>query len=511
VIAPAENAERLLELERNLDELARLKKENPLYFFRANDPQKRMFGSDATYRSLFGGNKVGKTTWGKIEAISYCLGCRPFLPKDHPRYLTPFKPPIKGMSFCETWDKADEVTTPHYQKWLPKGAADPIRRHGRTVGWQFKNGSEVRYATYEMDPDRMEGADKHFYDFDEPPPYGLWTPITRGVVVTGGKIWLTLTLLSEGWIWDEIWEKHEAGDPDYYATTGDIRDNLAKENSDGTTTGALSEEAIVRFEKTLDDVQKEVRLHGKPQHLQGRIFKHFAVKEPWVTPEYDTPKEWPTIRAIDPHLGKPDAVVWAKVTPSNRIVVTDCLFDPTIQNLKELKDRMDAIERKRHHKVVMSLMDSSFNVKDVNGESMIDVYRKAGIECRPAPKADKRARLMATAEMFKLDQDFGQPFIVMFDTVKHLIWEIRRYVHPSLRQKKRGEAFKEYPDTKDKKDDDCIDCLLYLVSQKPNYRALKSGYHTYRGFDDEASHRSNRTVNFAEPYGNGAVESHGGY
>lgn len=495
-------AEELLDLQRDLERFEQMKKEHPLLFFRPNKPQMRMFSADATYRALFGGNKVGKTTWGKIEDVCYCLGYRPFLPKDHPRYYTPFRPPVKGMCFCETWDKADEVVTPNLEKWIPKGVAEPIRRHGRTVGYAFKNGSEIRYGTYEMDPDKMEGADKHFYDFDEPPPYGLWTPVTRGIVVHGGKVWLTLTLLSEGWIWDEVWEKAESGDPDYYAITGDIRDNLAVKNADGTVTGALDEDSIQRFEKTLDDVQKEVRLHGKPQHLQGRIFKHFNVKEPWVVPDWDIPKDWPCIRAIDPHMGKPDAVLWARVSPSNRIVVTDCLWDPTIETIEQLKAEIDRIERNRGHRVALSVMDSSYNVRDVHGESMIDVYRKYGIDCTPAPKADRRARLLATAEKFKVDST-GQPQIVLFRSVDRMIWEIKRYVHPELRQKQRGKAFKEWIDPRDKKDDDLIDCLLYMVSQKPDYRALKRGAKLYRpevSPGDSIGTRNLKTVNFAEPY-----------
>ena len=42
-----------------------------------------------------GSNKFGKTTIGTAEVISYALGYRPFLKKDDPNYLTPFKPPVK--------------------------------------------------------------------------------------------------------------------------------------------------------------------------------------------------------------------------------------------------------------------------------------------------------------------------------------------------------------------------------------------------------------------------------
>lgn len=467
------NPQELIDLNRQLEMLERLKKEHALAFFKPNAPQMRMFLSDATYRCLFGANKVGKSTCGIIEDISYCLGERKFLPKNHPHRKTPFAPPVKGMCFAETWDKADEVLTPHFEKWLPEGSAEAIRRQGRTVGWQFTNGSEIRYATYEMDPDRMEGADKHFYHFDEPPPYALWAPVARGIVVNGGRIWLTLTLLSEGWIWDEIWEKYEAGDEDYYATTGDIRDNLRREHSDGTVTGALTEEAIKRFEKTLDDTAREVRLHGKPQHLQGRIFKYFQVKKPWVTEEWDVPKDWPALRTFDPHLSKPVAVLWGRISPSGRLFITDELFDSSIRGLKHLKERIDTIEKRRSHKVKLSLMDSTFRQSDlVSGRSMMDVFADHGIRCSPAPKADKLARLIETAERFKLDEITSEPRIVVFKNCERLIWELKRYTFPSLRSRSPTEKYRDLPKGKDKKDDDLIDCLLYMVATNPTYKGL---------------------------------------
>jgi len=497
------SAHDLVSLQKDLEVLERFRKDHPALFFRPNNPQKRMFSSDATYRCLFGGNKVGKSTFGVLESISYCIGYRPFLRPDHARYRTPYKPPVKGMCFAETWDKTDEILNTHFNKWLPRGEATPIRRQGRGIGWQFRNGSEIRYGTYQMDPDRMEGADKHFYWFDEPPPYALWTPVTRGIVVHGGRIWLTLTLLSEGWIWDEIWERHDEGDPDYYATTGDIRDNLMIVNPDGTVTGALDESSVQRFEKTLTDQEREVRLHGKPQHLQGRIFKEFRPREPWLVEESRLPSEWPCIRAIDPALSKPMAVLWARITPSNRLIVTDELYDSSIRNMDQLKKRMDEIEHNRHHKVKWSTMDSWGNQKDVNGKSMIDIFRDYGISCTPAPKADKRARVYAVAEAFKVNEFTMEPGISIFKGCERLVWEIKRYVHPPLRNKSRTEMYKDIPEGSDKKDDDLIDCLLFMKAGNPTYEKFTRVTH-FRGSWDAPSPDEGYAVMAEEYEGKGS-------
>lgn len=468
-------ARELEALDQQLQLIERIRKDNKIITFRPNPPQTRMAYSDATYRCLFGANKVGKSTWGITEDVSYCLGYRPYFPEGHPRRRTPFRPPIRGMIFAETFDKADEIHTPMFEQWIPKGQADPITRRGRVVGWQFKNGSEILYATYEMKPKRLEGADKEFYHFDEPPPYSHWAPVARGIVVKGGKIWLTLTLLSEGWIWDEIWERAEAGDPDYFAVVGDIRDNLFNEK---TGAGALREEHIRKFEKTLDDVQKEVRLHGKPQHLQGRVFKAFRVGAPWVVPEWDIPPDWPCVRVFDPALAKPIAALWARITPSNQAIVTDVLFDPNISDMHQFRTRVEEIERRRKHPVRMSLMDQAG--KSPSGAFQKDwfsLFKDYGLWVTEAPKADKAARLMETAERFKLDPFLKEPRIKIFDTCQHLIWELKRYVHPEARNRaSRTDKFVDVPSGPHKKDDDCIDCLLYLVSKDPRFENLQPGF-----------------------------------
>lgn len=455
------------QLQKDLGALEQIRKEAKLFLFRPNRPQADMISSDATYRCLFGANKVGKSTWGIIEDVSYCIGFRPFLPPDHPRFKTPYEPPIRGMVFGETWDKMDEIHTPMFHEWIPKGWARPIKKQGYIRGWEFVagpgRGSVIRYATYEMDSEKLEGADYNFYHFDEPPPARHWAPVTRGIITKSGKIWLTLTLLSEGWIWDEIWERADAGDPDYFAVVGRTEENTS-----------LDAGAIARFAKTLDESEKEVRLMGRPQHLQGRIFKHFQVRPPWVIEPWDIPDEWPTIRAFDPHLSKPVACLWAKVAPNDQIIVTDELFDPKIQTMDDLRGRIEFIEERRHPNIAMSLMDSAASSpQGLGGASHFDLFRKYGINVRPAKKANKHARLMATAEGFKLDTFLEQPKIVVFDNCEHLKWEIKRYVHPTMRSGSRTDRWKEYPDGANKKDDDLIDCLQYLVGEGPRYDWLR--------------------------------------
>ena len=192
------------------------------------------------------------------------------------------------------------------------------------------------------------------------------------------------------------------------------------------------------------------------------------------------------------------AVVWAKVSPSNRLIITDELYDSSIKNMDALAARMKEIETKRGHNVVWSTMDSWGNQKDVNGKSMIDVFKQHGIECTAAPKADKRARVYATAEMFKLDEFTQQPNIAIFKNCNRLIWEIKRYVHPSLRRKSRTELYKDIPEGTDKRDDDLIDAVLFMVAGKPDYNRFMA-MRTRRSF--EMPVYSEDRVVFAEEYG----------
>jgi len=405
------------------------------------------------------------------------------------------------MIFGETWEKVDEIHTPKFEEWLPKKAgAKPIKSQGKVRGWKFANGSEIKYATYEMHSKRLEGADKHFYHFDEPPPYSHWAPVVRGIVVHGGKVWLTLTLLSEGWIWDEIWEKAEAGDEDYFAVVGDIRDNMYNAE---TGAGALLEKNIMKFEGTLDDVQKEVRLHGKPQHLQGRVFKEFRVGAPWVIPPWEIPPEWPCVRAFDPHISKPIAGLWCRIAPSGQIIVTDELYDKSIRNMDEFRTRVQKIERARGHKVALSLMDQAGkSPSGVWSANYFDLFKKYGIHVTEAHKADKAARLMETAERFKLDRYTEVPAIQIFSTCEHLIWEIKRYVHPELRVASRTDKYKDIPDGPHKKDDDLIDDLMYIVAHDPRYENMQPGFNS--AFVPESG--GTFTEDYGTPWVGGAEE-----
>ena len=407
--------------------------------------------------------------WGHIEDVSYCRGERAYLPENHSRFRTPFKPPVRGMVFAETWDKVEEIHIPGFMKWIPKGEAQPIKRAGYIRGFKFVagpgKGSEIRFATYEMESDKLEGADYHYYHFDEPPPFRHWAPTTRGIVVNRGKIWLTLTLLSEGWIWDEIWEKAEDGDPNYFAVVGTMEENPS-----------LDPEAIKIFAGGLDESEREVRLSGRPKHLQGRVFKHFQDKSPWVVEPWDIPIDWPTIRCFDPHLAKPLATLWVKVCPSGQLVVTDELYDGSFENLDGFRLRLQEIEKRRHPHVAMSLMDpSGYSPNGLGGTSYFDLFRRYGIQVSPAPKSDRFARFADTAARFQLDKYTEGPGIVIFKSCERLRWEIKRFVHPDTRSGSRTDHWKDLPEGKKKIDDDLIDDLTYIVSKNPQFDWLQRG------------------------------------
>jgi hypothetical protein len=99
----------------------------------------------------------------------------------------------------------------------------------------------------------------------------------RGLIDFRGRAWLTLTPISEPWLFDEIVGK--ADGKKVWFTTGDIRDNPY-----------LSEEAIQDFESKLLPEEIEARIHGKFIHLaitlnqksmdvyiNGMIYQHLTL------------------------------------------------------------------------------------------------------------------------------------------------------------------------------------------------------------------------------------------
>ena len=68
-----------------------------------------------------------------------------------------------------------------------------------------KTGSIARIFTSDQETRRLEGDTYHEFGMDEPQPREHYIALQRGLQRTAGKTLMTMTPLSEPWIYDEIY------------------------------------------------------------------------------------------------------------------------------------------------------------------------------------------------------------------------------------------------------------------------------------------------------------------
>lgn len=306
---------RLDELTRSqLDTLIATKKKleasilaNPVAYWRPNpggqesfatcdDPAVRVFG-------LFAGNKTGKTTAGAIRFAEVMLGTSLW---GFPERAGTSPVPVRGAIFAEDFETHKEVTLPTLRSWLPK---DAIKREyknsaGYTTELIFSTGSVATCKTYDQGSEKAEGKDWVAVWCDEPPPNDIYTAIMRGLVVLDGRLYITATLLSETWLYDEAVEKEFIR-----IFEGSIHENTW-----------IPEQSKRDFLESLTEDQRAVREHGKPMSLTGLIYKAFRNDAPYVIPDHPVPRDYPIIMGVDPHERRPVYVEYAYVTPDDEII-----------------------------------------------------------------------------------------------------------------------------------------------------------------------------------------------
>lgn len=272
--------------------------------------------SPCSTRAIFGGNRSGKTTAGIVEFLWHMTGIYPkWYPEDQR-----FDGPVKGRIAAQDFQKGvGEVIIPAIEEWLDMGLVKKKFRNplGIPVKWQLKAGSVFDILTYEQNTEQFEGWKGHVAWFDEPPPREKYVATLRGLVDYRGRNWLTLTPLTQAWIYDEIYTK--ADNKTICAVTTDIRDNSVEEG------GYLTEAAIKEFESILTDDEKEARLHGRFMHLSGILYKEFDTMYSVCEPPRIRP-DWTRYFCIDPHDRTPCACLWLAVDPDGNHWVYDELW-----------------------------------------------------------------------------------------------------------------------------------------------------------------------------------------
>lgn len=428
-------------------------KDNRIFFYAPHTKQAQFHNSLARTRAIFGGNRSGKTYAGSAEFVMH-------MTRKYPQWYEGIRydHPIKGRVVAKDFQKGvGEVVEPAIRMWLSKH--DIKRSHknpqGLVTKYELKSGNSFDIMTHEQDTTQFEGWAGDIIWFDEPPPRDKYVASLRGLVDTYGRCMLTLTPLTQPWIYDEIYTSH---DRNIFCITVDMRDNPH-----------LSERAIKDYEKELTDDEREARIHGKFLHLQGLVYKEFnhAVH---VIPAKSL--QGPIYFSIDPHDRTPTKMIWAQVDETNDVfIIQELSCQDTIENISKAIQKLETNLRITPQ---IRFIDPNYGQKKLNivtGRTIKEEFERHNIKMVLA-NDDITAGHLKVKEYLKYDKTRpidldNRPKLYIFNDCRevikgmtHYIWDEWKNEGERDKKEKPRDIFKHFPD-----------CIRYLLMANPRYSA----------------------------------------
>lgn len=420
--------------------------------------------SKAKVRFLSGGNRSGKTECGVWEDACHSTGL-------YPKWFVGrrFNRPTRGRIIVTDYEKGGAVVEEKLFKWIPAHLIQSIRRTtkgalSRIEVKHLSGGiSTIEIMTHEQDDMVFEGWSGHWAHFDEPPPREKFIATLRGLIDFSGHVWLTLTPISQPWLYDEFVSKAQSGDKDFFFHTVDMMDNPHTPQSEKDF-----------FMKSLTEEEKEARIHGRFKHLTGLVYKMFDPSVHVVSKDkVKVEPKWPKYFVCDPHDRKPHFGIWAAVDPMGTIYVIDCIkYAGTIKDFSKqvlMREMLNGIDPM---KVTRVLDPNKGNTPSaVTGLKLVDEFSKHALYFITNVNDDIALGHLAVSE--KLAYDKTKPIsstnAPKLYFIKETTTEVVRYMQLYVWDEWKGagrdsRAVKEKPQEKFK---DFPDCVRYLIMHNP--------------------------------------------
>jgi len=427
-----------------LEEKDKYLKKNRLQFFKPLfDKQFQFFNNcDKSRRSLFAGNRVGKSTIGVVEDCCWALGERIFLPKGDPlRRKSIPDYGVKGLVIGEDWDKIKEIFTDtgkntdrpgKFFYFLPEGnicgthtnqnsIVDIIYVENKVDGRKRK--SAIYFDTvksFKNNGAAHESSDWDFIHIDEPVPEDMWKAMSRGLIDRAGKSWWLMTPLREAWMYYYVVDalKDEKISRHFWTATADMDENPT-----------LSDDEKTLYMVGLTPEEIECRKKGMPTALGTLVYPYFnhdtmVLKEcpkGWKD-KFNPPGDWNIAYAIDPHSSTPTAVLFIAWNEQD-IVVYDEIFEKSL--IEDLCVKIGT--RMNGRKPVFALCDPcAWNPASLTGQVWANMFWKGGCYVQRGSKDKKMGTILTNDIIMSAAKKRGKNFYVL-SHCRFFLNEIRKY------------------------------------------------------------------------------------
>lgn len=325
-----------------IQELKRRMRAAPLLYYAdmlANHPNQKKFHELVKIKRMtmfLGGNRSGKTTGGRMQALAHVYGYRfwevPNLklapngdlpPREtvSPDYWVrrvdgiPIRVPNVGMIvsglprlrgigqniFPGLWDSLPENLRNETLK------VKVIRSAGSVPDYmEFPNGSKVIFASEEQDDMTFEGFTLDWAWVDEPVRKAIYSALWTRLFDFVGSMWLTLTPLEAraAWMYFDLVQKKDEKSGLVYVN---MADNPAN-----------TKEMIDEFIRLGQFTKRELaaRLRGEFEALGNRAIENFNPSV-HICSAFQPPADWIHGLTVDPHHRRPAYMLWWALNPAN--------------------------------------------------------------------------------------------------------------------------------------------------------------------------------------------------
>jgi phage terminase large subunit-like protein len=427
--------------------------------------------SQADSRWIIAGNRAGKTEAGAREAAFFLTGL-------HPYRRGQIRRPNVGWVITVDRQTALTVLLPKLLKFLPPELVRKVNR-GDIPSVHMEDGSEVYFRSFGQGWQAFQSAAIDWAWFDEECPQDVYGEVMVRLIDHQGPHWATMTpLMGKTWVFREI-EKGAA------ASGGDT-EIFRWRTQENTTLSAQ------RIEKTMARVPAHLRAareSGEFVDMEGLVWPQFHEPTHMVD-EFELPRHWPIVNAIDPGYDHPFAAVLGAKDDDGGLVIWKSYKRAGALVSQHAKALMDIYREHAPWAIDEAWASHSFSlashgsqdhtdrgrptlhgrwVHDPSGLQVAREFYPYGIFCSPAQR-DMDSGLERVGELF-LDRVNGRPGVrIMRGRNGPLLDELRSY---SWAKKPRNrEIGKAVPQDYN---DDCCDAFRYLcmehlpaASQEPN-------------------------------------------
>lgn len=310
-----------IELLQLIEEKKRRRAENPLKYVERHPKQIAAHESPKAIRSLFWGNRVGKTEWGGQETAEYAT-------LHHPH--REMRAPFEIWSACPSYDVQEHTTQQKLLRYIPVQDIDRIDYlRGKIIKKiTLKNGVTIVFKSYEQGREKFQGAGVRLIWFDEEPPQDIWDECF--VRVEAGQqldVILTMTAIKGmTWVYKRIYQ--DTNNPDLFVSTAGWDDNPW-----------LTEDQKRQMSRGLSPAALKVRREGKFTKRVGLVC-HWWDREKHTRDYTSLDRSWTWFESLDPGYSDPAAWILIGVDNDNNVHVVDGFKRKHLQApaLKQLRD-----------------------------------------------------------------------------------------------------------------------------------------------------------------------------